>query len=91
MSAIAFDTHAFVKRLTKAGMPEPQAEILAEEQAKLIDEKLATKSDMVKLETAMKIDVAEAKNEILKWMVGLIGFQTAAILGAVAALYHFSH
>ena len=26
---IAFDTHAFVKRLTGAGMPETQAEIIA--------------------------------------------------------------
>ena len=25
----AFDTHAFVKRLTRAGMPEDQAEILS--------------------------------------------------------------
>jgi hypothetical protein len=30
MSAITFDTHAFVKRLMAAGMPEPQAEILAD-------------------------------------------------------------
>lgn len=28
--AVTFDTHAFVKRLTGAGMPEPQAEILAQ-------------------------------------------------------------
>ena len=33
MSAIAFDTHAFIKRLTAAGMPETQAEVLADEQA----------------------------------------------------------
>ncbi len=31
MSA-AFDTYAFVKRLTGAGMPEAQAEVLADEQ-----------------------------------------------------------
>jgi len=37
MSAITFDTHAFIKRLTSARMPEVQAEILAEEQAKLIE------------------------------------------------------
>ena len=27
MSPLAFDTHSFVKRLTEAGMPEPQAEV----------------------------------------------------------------
>ena len=38
MSAIAFDTHAFIKRLTAAGMPEIQAEVLAEAAGDLIDE-----------------------------------------------------
>jgi len=33
MTAIAFDTHAFIKRLTAVGMPEAQAGVLAEEQA----------------------------------------------------------
>ena len=32
---IAFDTHAFVKRLTGAGMPEAQAEVIARGQANL--------------------------------------------------------
>ena len=35
MSALIFDTHKFIKRLTEAGMPLGQAEVLAEEQAKL--------------------------------------------------------
>ena len=38
----AFDTHDFVKRLTRAGMPEDQAEILANGQADLY-ERLVTK------------------------------------------------
>ena len=33
MAAALFDTHAFVKRLTAVGMPEAQAEALADEQA----------------------------------------------------------
>jgi hypothetical protein len=28
MASAIFDSHAFIKRLTAAGMPEPQAEIL---------------------------------------------------------------
>ncbi len=43
MASAIFDTHAFVKRLTAAGMPEAQAEILAEENARLLGEQLATK------------------------------------------------
>ena len=59
MGAIAFDTHLFVKRLTEAGMPEPQAEVLAANQAELINEKLATKQDLKELELALKRDMKE--------------------------------
>ncbi len=46
---------AFVKRLTQAGMPEAQAEVLADSQTKLIDEKLATKQDLKELELRLTI------------------------------------
>ena len=55
MASIVFDTHAFVKRLTAVGMPEEQAEALADEQAKLIDERLATKDDLERLEQRLII------------------------------------
>ena len=59
MAAIMLDTHAFIKELTEAGMPERQAEVLARSQASLIDEKLATKEDLKKLELATKRDLKE--------------------------------
>ncbi|MDE0405202.1 MAG: hypothetical protein OXI53_07795 [Nitrospira sp.] len=59
MSIISFDTHTFVKRLTQAGMPEAQAEVLADSQAKLIDEKLATKHDLKELEARLTHDLKE--------------------------------
>ncbi len=59
MVAMTFDTHAFVKELTKAGMPEEQAEVLARSQATLIDEKLATKQDLKELELRLKRDMKE--------------------------------
>jgi len=57
MSALTFDTHKFIKRLTEAGMPLGQAEVLAEEQTNLIDERLATKNDlkMMELRLTMKM------------------------------------
>jgi hypothetical protein len=57
MSTLTFDTHKFVKRLTEAGMPLGQAEVLADEQTKLIDERLATKDDlkMMELRLTMKM------------------------------------
>ena len=59
MASIAFDTHAFVKELTEAGMPEVQAEVLARSQAKLINEQLATKQDLVELEERLRRDMKE--------------------------------
>ena len=55
MNALIFDTHAFVKRLTGAGMPIEQAEVLAEEQARLVDERLATKIDLELLKRDLTI------------------------------------
>ena len=59
MSNVAFNTHSFVKRLTEVGMPEEQAEVLAESYATLIDEKLATKRDLRELALATKRDLKE--------------------------------
>ena len=39
MATLIFDTHAVVKQLIEAGMPEPQAEVLARTHAALIDER----------------------------------------------------
>ena len=50
MSALAFDTHKFVKDLTKAGMSDAQAEVLANHYASLMNDRLATKDDLKALE-----------------------------------------
>ena len=59
--AIAFDTHRFVKRLTKNGFSEQQAETLAEEQVALINSNLATKTDVEALRLATKADIETAQ------------------------------
>ena len=61
---MTFDTHAFVKELTQAGMPEEQAEVLARSQAMLIDEKLATKQDLKELELRLKRDIQELTRDM---------------------------
>ncbi len=43
---IPFDTHAYVKRLVAAGMPEAQAEVQAEALSEVILAQLATKDDL---------------------------------------------
>ena len=76
MSTIAFDTHAFIKRLIAAGMPEPQAEALAEEQAKLIETQLATKGDLELLKHELTIRV---------------GAMIVALGGFLSAVKFFGH
>ena len=75
MDTIIFDTHAFVKELTDAGMPEPQAEVLARTHAKLIDEKLATKQDLEALELRLTLRLTIR-----------LGSMMVVAIGAVAAL-----
>ena len=69
--ALTFDTHAFVKRLTRAGMPEDQAEILSKGQADLY-ERLVTKEyfeftlkhELEKLRTELKHELEQHKTEL---------------------------
>ena len=55
--AIAFDTHRFVKRLTDSGFTEKQAETLAEEHVALLNDNLATKTDLADVEARLKADI----------------------------------
>ena len=57
MSNLAFDTHQFVLDLTKAKMPESQAEALARHYANLLNDRLATKDDLILQGLAFKEDM----------------------------------
>ena len=59
----AFDSHDFVKRLISAGMPEAQAEILAQGQSRR-NEHLATQRDIKEPEAATKRDIKELEVEL---------------------------
>lgn len=96
MTAITFDTHAFIKRLTAAGMPEQQAEAVTTMVGEARDaeaSQLATKADILAVKgeilaakSELKAEMSELKAEMMKWMIGALGFQTLAILGGLAAL-----
>jgi len=58
---IPFDTYAYVKQLTAAGVPESQAEVHARALAALVDEELATKRDIEELRIATKRDIDELR------------------------------
>ena len=72
MNALLFDTHAFVKELTEAGMPEAQAEVLARSQVTLIDEKLATKRDLKELELRLKHDLTLRLGSMMVVAIGVV-------------------
>ena len=82
MAATMFDTHAFVKELTEAGMPEPQAEALARNQATPVDEKLATKQDLEALASRLKRDMREMELRLTL----RLGSMMVVAIGVVAAL-----
>ena len=67
MSAIAFDTLKFAKRLKEAGFTEQQAEALADAEAEFIEQNLATKRDFADI----KRDIADVKRDIKELEVTL--------------------
>ncbi|MCI0734116.1 MAG: CCDC90 family protein [Methylococcaceae bacterium] len=71
MTAIAFDTLKFAKRLKEAGFTEQQAEALAAAEAEFVEENLATKRDMKELEVSLKQDIAEVKRDMKELEVSL--------------------
>ncbi len=86
MATMTFDTHAFVKELTQAGMPEEQAEVLARSQAMLIDEKLATKQDLKELEMRLTRDMKELELRLKHDLTVRLGSMMVVAIGVVAAL-----
>jgi hypothetical protein len=46
----------------------------------------ATKTEIAELRTDLKTKITATKTDLLKWIIGAIGFQTVVILGAVVSL-----
>jgi len=100
MVTVTFDTLKFVEKLRAAGVPEAQAKVQAEVLVfaldEVMDQQLATKVDITRLERELKTDIARLERElkaeiipiqrdlfVLKWMMGMmIGGITALVLKA---------
>lgn len=74
MSNLAFDTHKFVKDLTRNGMPDKQAEVLADHYASLLTDRLATKEDLISLRKDMMITILSAQLVGIVTICSIIGF-----------------
>lgn len=67
-------------KLQKAGFSQDQVEALAE----YLDTQAATKADIATLE----LKLAEAKSELIKWVVGVAFGQTAMLLAMIKMFGH---
>jgi hypothetical protein len=96
MATAIFDTHAFVKRLTAAGMPVEQAEILADESTRLVGDQVATKQDIGLVRSDLKLlrayfdrlrsDMAAMEQRIKDQLMIRLGLMMAGAIAIVAAL-----
>ena len=89
MASPIFDTHAFVKRLTAAGMPVEQAEVLADEQSRFLGEQLATKQDVALLRAdleRLRADMTAMEQRIKDQLTIRLGGMLAAAVAIMAAL-----
>jgi predicted phage-related endonuclease len=84
VTTIVCDTHAFVKELAEAGMPEKQAELLARSQATLIHEILATKQDLKELEDRLRRDLKELELRLKHDLTIRLGSMMVVAIGVVA-------
>ncbi len=64
MAVLAFDTHAYVKKLRDAGVPEVQAEIQVQAIAAIIEERMATKQDLELHKAAIQRDLKEVETRL---------------------------
>ncbi|MGU3467462.1 hypothetical protein ACLBXO_21685 [Methylobacterium sp. C33D] len=85
MAAVACDTLKFARTLReKAKLSPEQAESLADAMAEALQGDLVTKADL-------RAELADTRSAIVRWVAGLIGFQTLAVIGAVVALARALH
>lgn len=71
MQAIAFDTLAFARKLRDGGFTDQQAEVLAQAQAELFEQNLATKLDIKEVERTIKEVEADLRRTIKELEVNL--------------------
>ncbi len=86
MTTITFDTHSFVKKLKAVGFTEEQAEVFASEQARLIEDKLATKNDLIEMENNLRRDMLELEYRIIIKLGGLMAVSIAVVATLVKLL-----
>lgn len=82
MSTVTFDTHKFVQRLRQSGLPEAQAEAMADALKESQENaELVTKKDL-------QIAIAELRTDLMKWVIGLALAQIGLLVSILMRLPH---
>ncbi|HEX8263139.1 MAG TPA: hypothetical protein VF547_09730 [Allosphingosinicella sp.] len=86
---VAFDTHAFVKRLEAAGLSVPQAEALADAMGDIVLQSIATKSDLREVEVNLRSEIKDLGTALrgeMKDMELRLTLRMAAMFAAMVAI-----
>ena len=82
MASYTFDTLSYAKELIAAGMPQQQAEVISLRQRSLIENELATKTDIKNTEIELKRDI-----KVMEFTMTLrLGTIVVIALGAMTTL-----
>ena len=82
MSSVTFDTHKFVQRLRQSGLPEAQAEAMADALKESQENaELVTKKDL-------QIAIADLRTDLMKWVIGLALAQIGLLVSILMRLPH---
>ena len=89
MTAITFDSLGYFERLKDAGFTEEQAKVQANALREIIEERLATKADLVQLEERLTNEIRKMESEMQKLELRMtlkLGAMLAASVAIVATL-----
>ena len=92
-STVAFDTLAYARKLKAAGFTEQQAELQAEALGEIVEERLATKQDVLalkrdikELETTLKRDIKELEMRLTIRLGTMMAISIAVVATLVKLL-----
>lgn len=81
-SAVLFDTLSYAKKLKSAGFTDAQAEVQAEALAEIIEQRLATKQDVLEL----KRDLKEMEQRIIIKLGAMVAASIAITVSLLRVL-----
>ncbi|MEO5374602.1 MAG: hypothetical protein H7840_10025 [Alphaproteobacteria bacterium] len=82
MSTATFDKLVYLETLKAGGVPEEQARVHAHALDAAMHEAVATKADV----EMVRLEIANAKNELLRWVVPLFLAQIGLLIGVMLKL-----